>query len=135
MLNLVGTLVGPVTKLLDQFIVDKDKKIALAHEISTMAEKQMHEAAIAQVEVNKQEAQHKSVFVSGWRPSVGWICSAAMGYHFIVQPVVVFGVVLSGHTVPDLPVFDMNSLMTILLGMLGLGGLRTYEKSKGVASK
>lgn len=132
---LLGTLIGPVTKLLDQFIVDKDKKLALAHEIATMAEKQMHEAAVAQVEVNKQEAQHKSVFVSGWRPSVGWICSAAMGYHFIVQPVVVFGVGLSGHAVPDLPVFDMNSLMTVLLGMLGLGGLRTYEKAKGVASK
>ena len=66
MLNLVSSLVGPVTGLLDKFIEDKDQKNALAHEIATMAEKQAHEANMAQVEVNKAEAQHRSLFVAGW---------------------------------------------------------------------
>ena len=68
MLNLVSSLVGPVTGLLDKFVEDKDQKNALAHEIATMAERQAHEANMAQVEVNKAEAQHRSLFVAGWRP-------------------------------------------------------------------
>jgi hypothetical protein len=129
---MLGQLIGPVTGLLDKFIEDKDAKNAMAHEIATMAEKAAHEAAMAQVAVNQQEAKHKSLFVAGWRPSVGWICSIAMGYHFVLQPVIVFGLTAAGATVPDLPEFDMDSLMTVLLGMLGLGGLRTYEKQKGL---
>lgn len=129
---MLASLIGPVTGLLDKFIEDKDAKNAMAHEIATMAEKAAHEAAMAQIEVNKAEAQHKSLFVSGWRPSVGWICSIAMGYHFVLQPVIVFAATAAGATLPDLPEFDMDSLMTVLLGMLGLGGLRTYEKQKGL---
>lgn len=129
---MLGQLIGPVTGLLDKFIEDKDAKNAMAHEIATMAEKAAHEAAMAQVAVNQQEAKHKSLFVAGWRPSVGWICSIAMGYHFVLQPVIIFGASVAGVTIPELPEFDMDSLMTVLLGMLGLGGLRTYEKQKGL---
>lgn len=129
---MLGQLIGPVTGLLDKFIEDKDVKNAMAHEIATMAEKAAHEAAMAQVAVNQQEAKHKSLFVAGWRPSVGWICSIAMGYHFVLQPVIIFGASVAGVTIPELPEFDMDSLMTVLLGMLGLGGLRTYEKQKGL---
>jgi phenylpyruvate tautomerase PptA (4-oxalocrotonate tautomerase family) len=129
---MLQALIGPVTGLLDKFIEDKDQKAKLAHEIATMAEKQAHEAALAQVAVNQQEAKHKSLFVAGWRPSVGWICSIALGYHFVFQPLILFGAGMAGVTLPDLPEFDMDSLMTVLLGMLGLGGLRTYEKQKGL---
>jgi len=129
---MLQALIGPVTGILDKFIEDKDAKNAMAHEIATMAEKAAHEAAMAQVEVNKAEASHKSLFVAGWRPSVGWICSIAMGYHFVLQPLIIFGAGMAGVTLPDLPEFDMDSLMTVLLGMLGLGGLRTYEKQKGL---
>ena len=80
MLNLVSSLVGPVTGLLDKFIEDKDQKAKLAHEIATMAEKQAHEANMAQVEVNKAEAKHRSIFVAGWRPFVGWICAVCVGW-------------------------------------------------------
>ena len=134
--QLVGTLVGPVTGLLDKFIEDKDKKAELAHEIATMAEKHAHEAALAQVEVNKAEAVHRSTFVAGWRPFIGWVCGVALAYHFIIVPMLTFVLVtfqITGLHPSDLPKFDMDSLMTVLLGMLGLGGLRTYEKSKGVA--
>ena len=132
MLNLVGNLIGPVTGLLDKFIEDKDQKNALAHEIATMAEKQAHEAAMAQVEVNKAEASHRSIFVAGWRPFVGWICAVALGYHFVLHPIILFAMGVAGVAPIELPSFDMDSLMTVLLGMLGLGGLRSYEKSKGL---
>lgn len=133
---MLQALIGPVTGLLDKFIEDKDQKAALAHEIATMAEKQMHEQTMGQLEVNKAEAAHRSIFVAGWRPMVGWVCAAALAYHFIIYPLVVFILVsfsVTGLHPSDLPSFDMDSLMTVLLGMLGLGGLRTYEKAKGVA--
>jgi len=132
MLNLVGNLIGPVTGLLDKFIEDKDQKNALAHEIATMAEKQAHEAAMAQVEVNKAEASHRSLFVAGWRPFVGWICAVALGYHFVLHPIILFVMGVAGVAPVELPSFDMDSLMTVLLGMLGLGGLRSFEKTKGL---
>jgi len=129
---MLQALIGPVTGLLDKFIEDKDQKNALAHEIATMAEKQAHEIAMSQIEVNKIEAQSTSLFKSGWRPFLGWVCAAAFAYHFIVQPLVIFGIALGGFAPIDLPEFDMGSLMTVLMGMLGLGGLRTYEKKAGL---
>ena len=86
---------------------------------------------MAQVEINKIEAGHRSIFVAGWRPFLGWCLSFAMAYHFILQPIAVFSLSIAGLSY-DLPQFDMNSLMTVLLGMLGLGGMRTYEKTKGI---
>lgn len=132
---MLQALIGPVTGLLDKFIEDKDAKNAMAHEIATMAEKAAHEAAMAQIEVNKAEAASGSVFKGGWRPFIGWVCGVAFAYHFILQPVVVFGVTVAGVTLPPLPEFDMASLMPVLLGMLGLGGLRTVEKIKDKAAK
>lgn len=129
---MLQALIGPVTGLLDKFIEDKDQKARLAHEIATMAEKHGHEAAMAQVDVNKAEAQHRSIFVAGWRPFIGWTCGVALAYHFILNPVILFGASVAGFELPDLPEFDMQSLMTVLLGMLGLGGMRTFEKAKGL---
>ena len=129
---MLQALIGPVTGLLDKFVEDKDQKARLAHDIATMAEKHAHEAAMAQVEVNKTEAGHRSIFVAGWRPFIGWTCGVALAYHFIFAPLIVFGATWAGATIPDLPVFDMDSLMTVLLGMLGLGGMRSFEKAKGL---
>jgi hypothetical protein len=129
---MLSALIGPATQLLDKFVEDKDKKNELAHEIATMAERHAQELAKGQLEINKAEASHRSIFVSGWRPSVGWVCSIAMAYHFVLQPLIVFGVTIAGVEIPELPKFDMNSLMTVLMGMLGLGGLRTFEKTKGL---
>ena len=126
---MLQALIGPVTGLLDKFIEDKDQKARLAHDIATMAEKHAHEAAMAQTDINKAEAQHRSIFVAGWRPFVGWTCGIALCYHFVLQPFLVFLLYSFGYQV-DLPVFDMTTLTTILMGMLGLGGLRSYEKVK-----
>ena len=86
-----------------------------------------------QVELNKIEAQHSSLFVAGWRPAVGWVCVLGLAWNFLVQPLLswigfAFGVDLSGA-----PRLDITELMTILAGMLGLAGLRTHEKEKGVS--
>jgi len=129
---MLQALIGPVTGLLDKFVEDKDQKNALAHEIATLAEKQAHEAAMAQVSVNQAEAKHRSIFVAGWRPFIGWTCGFALAYHFVVAPLILFGAGWAGAEIPELPAFDMDSLMTVLLGMLGLGGMRSFEKSKGL---
>ena len=130
---MIQSLIGPVTGLLDKFIEDKDAKNAMAHEIATMAEKAAHEAAMAQAQANTEQAKHPSLFVAGARPAIMWICAAAMGYHFVLQPFLVFGVLVAGVELPALPELDMASLMPVLLGILGLGGMRSYEKVKNVA--
>lgn len=129
---MLDLLIGPVTGLLDKFIEDKDQKAKLAHEIATLAEKQAHESLMGQLEINKEEAKHRSVFIAGWRPFVGWTCGLALLYHYLIQPILIFAFTAYGITI-DLPEFDMASLLTVLMGMLGLGGLRTFEKFKGVA--
>ena len=124
---MIRDLINPVSKILDKLVVDKDLKVKLEHEIKT----EIQRANLAQIDVNKAEAQHRSIFVAGWRPFIGWICAVAMGYHFVLQPIIVF--VLSANGVNyDLPEFDMGSLMTIVMGILGLGGMRSFEKYKGI---
>ena len=130
---MIQALIGPVTGLLDKFIEDKDQKNALAHEIATMSQKHAQELAKSQIEVNKIEAASRSVFVAGWRPFVGWTCGVALAYHFVLQPLALFGITVAGVEMSPLPSFDMDTLLTVLLGMLGLGGLRTLEKTKGVS--
>tara|TARA_A100001388_G_scaffold153409_2_gene114064 strand:- start:10142 stop:10537 length:396 start_codon:yes stop_codon:yes gene_type:complete len=129
---MLQALIGPVTGLLDKFIEDKDQKAKLAHDLATMAERHAQELAKGQLEINKQEAAHRSLFVAGWRPFVGWTCGVALAYHFVVAPLVLFAAAWFGAQIPELPTFDMEALLTVLMGMLGLGGLRTFEKYKGI---
>lgn len=129
---MIDKLIQPVASLLDKVIADKDQAAALAHEIATMSERHAQEVVLAQIEVNKAEAASGSVFKGGWRPFIGWVCGVAFAYHFVLQPIIVFATVYAGVDIPALPEFDMASLMTVLGGMLGIGGLRTYEKQKGL---
>ena len=91
--------------------------------------------ALAQIEVNKVEAAHASLFVAGWRPYVGWTCGFAMTWQYVLQPFASFFLTIAQgiwkFDVPPLPVLDNSQMITVLLGLLGLGGLRTYEKIKG----
>ena len=119
----LNNLIGPVTGLLDKFIEDKDQKAALAHEIATMGAKHAQELAISQIEVNKAEAASGSFFKGGWRPFIGWVCGLAFAYHFILQPLLVFILATFSIALPDLPEFDMGTLLPILGGMLGIGCL------------
>ena len=129
---MLTALIAPITGLLDKFIPDVDLKNKLAHQVATMAETHAQELAKGQLEINKVEAQHKSIFVSGWRPFIGWTCGIALCWHFVLAPVTLFVCAYLDVVIPELPSFDMGSLMTVLMGMLGLGGLRSFEKYKGL---
>jgi len=124
-MSIVSQLVGPVTGLLDKFIEDKDQKAALAHEIATMSEKHAHEALKGQLEINKVEAAHHSIFVSGWRPAIGWVCMMGLFYNVIVANILGIWV--------DVPEVDTTLLVPVMMGMLGIGAMRSYEKVKGVS--
>ncbi len=132
MLDLLGKLVDPVSNILDKVVEDKDQKAKLAHEIATMAERHAQELARGQIEINKEEAKSRNIFIAGWRPFVGWTCGLALFWHFLGLPVTLFVTGWFDLQHPPLPEFDMQSLMTVLLGMLGLGGMRTFEKFKGI---
>ena len=83
-----------------------------------------------QLAVNQAEASSPSAFTSGWRPAIGWVCAAALAFQYVGRPLLAWGGIVSGHPLPTLPGIDDN-LWQLLLGMLGLGGLRTFEKIKG----
>lgn len=132
-MGILSELISPVSNLLEKVVPDSDKRAELAHEIATLAERQAHEIALAQIKVNEAEAASGSVFKGGWRPFIGWVCGIAFAYHFVAQPVILFATAYFGLTIPPLPEFDMSALLTVLGGMLGLGSLRTFEKFKGVS--
>ena len=129
---MIESLIGPVTGLLDKFVEDKDQKAKLAHEVATMAQRHAQELAKAQLEVNKVEAAHKSSFVSGWRPAVGWCCVLGMTGNFMVIPFTNFVLALLAVEV-TIPLIDLETMMPVLMGMLGLSAMRSYEKTKGVS--
>lgn len=129
---MIEQLIAPVSTLLDKVIPDADERNRLAHEIATLAERQSHEIAKAQIEVNQREASHQSLFVSGWRPAVGWICCIGLGCNYLFIPMANFVLLVSNSGV-TVPALDLSEMMPVLLGMLGLGGLRSWEKTKGVA--
>ncbi len=144
MLPIIGALLPTVGKILDKVIPDKnaarEAKEALARmdkegELATI-EADL-KANLAQIQVNLAEAQSSSLFVSGWRPAVGWTCCAGFAYHFVAQPFLTWAlIVLDAYVevdIPALPTLDTAPLMTLLMGMLGLGSMRTLEKFRGVA--
>lgn len=121
-MSLVNALIAPVTSLLDKFIPDADTKQKLAHEISTMSDKYAQEIALAQIAVNREEAKG-NWFQAGWRPATGWVCVLGFAVNFLISPLAAgFGV--------DIPQADTSTMLPVLMGMLGLGGLRTYERVK-----
>lgn len=131
LVNLVSSLAQPVASILDKFIEDKDQKAALAHEIATLAEKQAQEQVMGQMVINQTEAEHPSIFVAGWRPAVGWVCALAMLFNYLLIPFINLGLDIANLDI-QLDLIDMETMMPVLLGMLGLGGMRTAEKFKKV---
>tara|TARA_R100001369_G_C3272795_1_gene160393 strand:- start:361 stop:759 length:399 start_codon:yes stop_codon:yes gene_type:complete len=129
---MLQALIGPVAGLLDKFIEDKDTKNALAHQISTMAEVHAQELAKGQLEVNKVEAASSSMFVAGWRPAVGWVTVIGMASNYILIPMGNFFLAIAGSEI-TIPLLQMSEMMPVLLGMLGLGTMRSVEKIKKVS--
>ena len=124
---MLTSLIGPATKLLGKFIEDKDQKNRLAHEIATMAEKHGQQIALQQIEVLKADAKG-NWFQSSWRPLIGWICGLSLGINYMVSPIMAgFGV--------NIPQADMSVMMPLMFGMLGISGMRSYDKHKGTDTK
>ena len=124
---MLSQLISPVAGLLDKFITDKDQAAKLAHEIATMADNHAQELAKGQLAVNKAEAESGSLFIGGWRPFVGWVCGIGLMYNVILSQFLAIWF--------EVPTVDPSLLTPVLLGMLGLGGLRSWEKKSGVAKK
>lgn len=132
MWNLLIPVIG---QLLDKVLPDTDAANKAKAELLTMQAKGEIDALLAQLEVNKEEAKSASVFVSGWRPFVGWCCGFGLGYVAIFEPFARFIATVVFHYTGAFPVIDTTITMQILFGMLGLAGARAFEKSKGVAAK
>lgn len=119
-MSLISTLTGPVLGLLDKFVEDKDQKAKLAHDLATMADKHAQEALLGQLAINKEEAKG-NWFQSSWRPLCGYVCVISLAINYMVSPICAgFGVTI--------PQADMTVMMPLLLGMLGIAGMRSVDK-------
>lgn len=126
----IGSVIESVGKVAEHFVTTDKEKMAL--ELESRKIDQQND--MAQIDVNKMEAQSGSLFVSGWRPFVGWTCGFALCYVAILYPFMQFVATYNGY-MGKFPEIDTTITMQVLFGMLGLGGMRTYEKAKGVAAK
>ena len=121
---MIDKLIKPVAEILDKVIPDADQKQKIAHEIATMSQRHIHEIAKAQIEVNKAEAKG-TWFQSSWRPATAWVCVAGFAVNFLISPIATaFGIYI--------PQADTSTMLPVLMGMLGLGGMRSFERIKGV---
>ncbi|HER27634.1 MAG TPA: hypothetical protein ENI69_11045 [Rhodospirillales bacterium] len=118
-----------VANIIDQFVETDDEKRAA----EVIKAKMMMKPSLAQIELNKIEAGHRSIFVAGWRPFIGWVCGFALAYNFVVRDLIAWVIVNTGAQASLPPDLAMGELMTVLLGMLGLGAFRTVEKFGGKA--
>lgn len=129
---ILPTLLEFGSKLIDRLIPDEGKKAEAQLELMKMAQNQDFAVVLEQIKVNAVEAQSTSPWVSGWRPGAGWCCVAGLAYTFLLQPLLSWASSISEFPVP--PSIDTEYLIYLLGAMLGIGGLRTVEKVKGVAS-
>ena len=125
---MLDSVVGVAGKVLDKFVEDKDLKAKLQHELDM----QLHNANLAQIEVNKEQAKNPSMFVAGARPAIMWVCCLGLLWSFFIGPILNWGLMVSGSDVP-IPDIPTEGLLTLTLSLLGLGGMRSWEKSKSVA--
>ena len=128
MLGLADSIVGVAGKVLDKFVEDKDLKTKLEAELK----QQVVSLDLAQAQANIEQAKHPSLFVSGSRPAIMWICAFGLGWQYVFQPVFVWAIAISGADIA-IPIIPTEGLMTLTLSLLGLGGMRSAEKWKGVA--
>jgi len=124
---MIASLLPVASKLLDKFIPDADEKAKMAHKIATMAEEHAQQLAMEQIKVNIEEAKG-NWFQSSWRPLIGWICGLSLAINYMVSPILAgFGIII--------PQADMSVMMPLLFGMLGIAGMRSYDKTKKVDTK
>ena len=127
-LGIADSVIGVAGKVLDKFVEDKDLKKKLEHELQT----QMVSLDLAQAQANIEQAKHPSIFVSGARPAIMWVCCCALAWQFILAPILSW-IIITWYPMVTLPVLETNELISLIMALLGLGGMRTAEKWKGVA--
>ena len=125
--SLLMALLGVGEKLIERLWPDPAKAAEAKLELFKLEQSGELQQIVGQLEINKAEATNASVFVSGWRPFIGWVCGMALVYQYIIRPIVSWWVIAAGHQIPEMPGLDDN-LWELLLGMLGLGGLRTVRR-------
>lgn len=135
----LGSIFDFGSKVIDKIFPDKDaadkakiEMLKLQQEGAFKELEMQFEAAKAQIDVNKVEAASSNLFVSGWRPAVGWVCVSAYAFNYIVMPIANWLVKFGDLAAPAIVAFDTGELTTLLFGMLGIGGMRTFEKIKGI---
>lgn len=134
---IIGDIIGGVKDLVSEVIVDKDKRDEInvrLREIEDKANERYHEQLMGQVEINKNEALHKSLFVAGWRPFIGWVSGFGVAWQFVFSPFVETVARFAGYT-GQMPALDTGQLMALVTALLGVAGYRTFEKTKGVAQE
>lgn len=122
-------IIDTLGKIVDQVIPDADKKMEMKIELAKLENQLM----TGQMDINKVEAGHASIYVAGWRPFIGWTGGIGLAYSFILEPFLSWIARVVFKYAGDFPALDTSSLMVLVTGMLGFGGLRTYEKFKGVS--
>jgi hypothetical protein len=128
-------IIDVIGKIIDRVIPDPAAKAQLQLELAQLADaenQRAHDEMMGQIGTNTEEAKSSNMFVAGWRPAVGWIGAIGVGYSFVVEPMMSWVARVMFHYGGSFPVLDNGQLMTLVMGMLGFGGLRTYEKYKGV---
>ena len=134
--SILKELISPVTNIIEEVVVDKDKVREIKLEMEKLADKadeRYHTELMGQIEVNKVEAQHASIFVAGWRPFIGWTSGAGLAYSFVLAPFVEFVARAFGYS-QEMPMPDASQLMVLVTSMLGVGAMRSYDKGKGTAA-
>lgn len=126
-LDPISLLLNIGGQVIDRIFPDPAQKAAAQLELFKLQQSGELQQITGQLAVNQEEAKSTSIFIAGWRPFIGWICGAAFGINFVVAPIAVFIVGLSGKVI-QFPSLDFTTMMPVLLGMLGLGAYRTYEK-------
>lgn len=129
---IVDTIIGTIGNVLDRVIPDTNKRKEAQEELERAVNNQEFQLALEQIKVNAIEAASDDKFTKRWRPFIGWNCGLSFSLHFVIFPILNWVILVFGYPAIVVP-FDMQSLMYALFGLLGLGGLRTYEKIKGVA--
>ena len=126
----IGSVIESVGKVAEHFVTTDKEKMALEIEMRKLDQAN----DMAQLAVNTEEAKSASLFVSGWRPAIGWTCGFGLLYVSVMLPIAEFVAKMYGYA-GTFPEVDTSITMQVLFGMLGLSGMRTYEKAKGVAAK
>ena len=126
---LITALLPILGGVIDRVIPDRAAADKAKLEVQATLLDAATKSALAQIDVNKTEAAHGSIFVAGWRPAIGWICAAALAYSYMIVPLVGFMLTMMGKPVPKWPVLD-NNLWELMFGMLGMGALRSWDKAQ-----